>query len=104
MSVSLPLNFKPNKNGYKKYLKANGFSYDGINTPLYALTFEQFKYEATDKIAEIEERLDFLNKNLFHLIYDLGQDETDRCTDAYHLNINIKKLVYQLDKLYDKNN
>ena len=101
MSVSiLPSQFKPTKVGYKKYLKAKGFNYDGFNTPMYALTFQQFKYEATDKIAEIEERLDLLNKNLYHLIYDLGQDEEAKGTDAYHLNLNIKKLVYQLDELY----
>jgi len=100
MSVSvLPSQFKPTKVGYKKYLKAKGFDYDGFNTPLYALTFEQFKYQATDKVAEIEARLELLNNNLYHLIYDLGQDETVKGTDAYHLNINIKKLVYQLDEL-----
>lgn len=102
MSISvLPSQFKPTKIGYKKYLKAKGFNYDGFNTPLYALNFEQFKYQATDKSSEIESRLDFLNNNLYHLIYDLGQDENIKGSDAYHLNINIKKLVYELDKIYE---
>tara|TARA_R100001510_G_C7463998_1_gene83279 strand:+ start:150 stop:458 length:309 start_codon:yes stop_codon:yes gene_type:complete len=100
MSVSvLPSQFKPNKIGYKKYLKSLGFQYDGFNTPLFALTFEEFKYQSKDKVLEIEKRLEFLNDNLYHLLYDLGQDETVEGTDAYHLNINIKKLVYQLDEL-----
>lgn len=100
MSVSvLPSQFKPTKRGYKSYLKAKGFNYDGINTPMFALSFPEFLSHSQNKVDVLEKRLDVLSEKFYHLTYVVGQDEYDSSTDAYHLNINIKKLVYQLDEL-----
>ena len=98
---STSLEFKPNKAGYKKYLKSKGFNYDGFNTPMFAISFEEFKLEYRDDISILEDRLEKLNDNFKYLTYTLGQDENDKNTDAYHLNINIRKIVYKLDKLYN---
>ena len=103
MSVSvLPSQFKPTKKGYKSYLKSKGFDYDGVNTPMFAISYPEFLSQSRDRIKDLESRIEKMVNDLHYLTYTLGQDEYDSSTDAYHLNINLRKAVYELDSLLEK--
>jgi len=101
MSVSsqLPSNFQPTKTGYKKYLKAMFVSnYDGINTPLFCLNFAEFQNQATDKVSDLENRLE-ISVNYWQKLLLNGADDTDESSEAYFCKTNCRKIVKELDKL-----
>ena len=98
MFTSLPSDFNPTKTGYKKYLKSTGVDYDGVNTPLFSLTFSEFQNQATDKVVELENRLD-IAVNYWQQLLLNGADDTDESSEAYFCKTNCRKMVEELDKL-----
>ena len=95
----LPSNFEPTKIGYKKYLKAMLVTdYDGINTPLFCLNFAEFQNQATNKVADLENRLQ-ISVDYWQQLLLNGADDTDESSEAYFCKTNCRKMVEELDKL-----
>ena len=103
-SFIYPADFEPTKGGYRKYLKALGVTnYDGIHSPFFAISLEQFKHverPALD-LKRLDAELETINAKWYEALI-LGQDDSDPRTDAFHLKKNALRVVRQMEVLEKK--
>ena len=91
------LDFPATKRGYRSYLKAKGYEYDGVNSPMMEITLSKFK-SREETLSQLEDRLEKLTDSWTRLV-EQGQDSYDVESDAYHCRVNHGKLVRKIDSL-----
>lgn len=96
--------FSADKRGYNSYIKSLGINLEpGMSAvSCGAMSLPEFvqavKMSPENQINELYLTIERLNDTWFELIQK-GQDDNNIENDAYHIKHNLRRYVYQLEKL-----